>query len=154
MLAIRRDGPVTETQPNLLPCNIRHNGPAPISSRHWPVSSSNDGSRTAYFRGRKLAGKEVKLPAHYQGLILQPTDEIIHLSPESVVQQEEQGEDNETVPQLTAKVLEQTGVFESMTIWAHESLPSEDDDHIRAIQEWISFAESVSQRIQRAASWY
>jgi len=80
--------------PNILPCRINHTGPLTIPKRHWdPRKSSttrtqqaqakaqtqvnntstdtntdtNTDTKDVYFRGRKLRGRVVKLPAGYKG---------------------------------------------------------------------------------------
>lgn len=85
MLAIRKSRAENQNcTPNLLPCKINHDGPVNASERYWkpeagegttgsPISSSTtsliiaDGSQTAYFRGRKLEGKAIKVPEGYRG---------------------------------------------------------------------------------------
>ena len=63
--------------PNLLPCRIHHSGPLKVHPRHWqPMASSCDSddnnavpgdTLTSYFRGRKLRGRRVGVPAGYKG---------------------------------------------------------------------------------------
>ncbi|KAF8545393.1 hypothetical protein BDD12DRAFT_811615, partial [Trichophaea hybrida] len=49
---------------NLLPCRINYTGPTNATKNHWSPSPS---SSTAYFRGRRLVGKDVELPKGYTG---------------------------------------------------------------------------------------
>jgi ribonuclease H2 subunit C len=69
--------------PHLLPCKVNHDGPVNASERYWKaevgqgsydpyrwlnaIFTSTDGKHTAYFRGRKLQGRSVKLPEGYRG---------------------------------------------------------------------------------------
>ena len=53
---------------NLLPCRIHHDGPVDAHHRYWKSETSVDGTKTAYFRGRKLQGLSVKVPDGYQGI--------------------------------------------------------------------------------------
>lgn len=80
--------PLLQT-PNLLPCALNHNGPIPISPRHWnpttlpalPVAETNSQLvttpppvREAYFRGRRLLARPLALPDAYEGFLLQAFD--------------------------------------------------------------------------------
>ena len=58
---------LSKVTPNVLPCRINHNGSADLSKRHWNVEVDAKGTRTAYFRGRKLAGAHVSVPKGYEG---------------------------------------------------------------------------------------
>jgi ribonuclease H2 subunit C len=53
-----------------MPCRIKHTGAANASQKHWEVTTEENGSKTAYFRGRKLVGKDIKLPTGYSGGLL------------------------------------------------------------------------------------
>jgi hypothetical protein len=84
MLAIQKSKiEAQKCTPNLLPCKINHDGPVNASERYWKPEVEDgrnipemrdytlliiaDGSRTAYFRGRKLEGKVIKVPEGYRG---------------------------------------------------------------------------------------
>lgn len=69
MLAIQQSKDTNQAYytPNILPCAIKHNGPVQASERYWNPEVDENGKQTAYFRGRKLQGRTVKLPAGYQG---------------------------------------------------------------------------------------
>ena len=54
--------------PNVLPCRINHDGPVNAAKRYWDPTTEADGTKTAYFRGRKLRGKTIQLPEGYRGL--------------------------------------------------------------------------------------
>ena len=82
--------PAAHPEVNLLPCRIHHTGSANAHKSHlWstscipasstsspspsPQSSSSDGTaetltKVAYFRGRRLLGRSIALPAGYTGL--------------------------------------------------------------------------------------
>lgn len=66
-LAIDSAKATQKVQPNLLPCKIAYNGPVKAESRYWSTQAEADGSKTTYFRGRKLQGKDVPLPDGYSG---------------------------------------------------------------------------------------
>lgn len=78
--SIKRDDACTV---NILPCRVHHNGPAKVTKRYWdPVAEKGtksklplgslltciDGSKVAYFRGRKLKGTSVRIPEGYKGM--------------------------------------------------------------------------------------
>lgn len=99
MLAVHKtSGNSDKCALNVLPCRIQHNGPSKVTKRHWDPTTekgrqlageaaaatrtdqSIDGSKTSYFRGRKLKGTTVALPSGYEGITLQiddlqPTDQ-------------------------------------------------------------------------------
>lgn len=52
---------------NILPCRISHNGAVNASKRYWNVERDENGRKVAYFRGRKLLGREVRIPKDYRG---------------------------------------------------------------------------------------
>ena len=44
------------------------------------------------------------------------------------------------------KTMQQIASFDKMTVWGHESLPSETDDvYMRGIEEWVKLAQTVSE---------
>ncbi|MCJ1477692.1 hypothetical protein MMC13_006365 [Lambiella insularis] len=53
--------------PNVLPCRINHTGPVNASRRYWNIEQDDKDRKVAYFRGRKLFGREVKLDDNYKG---------------------------------------------------------------------------------------
>ncbi len=93
MLALQRVSKSSDTcTTNILPCRIHHDGPAKVTKRYWSpqaekgtlegvndISStqywgradqsngSTDGTKSSHFRGRKLRGRVMKLPAGYEG---------------------------------------------------------------------------------------
>lgn len=125
-----------------------------------------DGTKTAYFRGRKLRGRPIKLPKNYHGtspptstcraqliegsgLAISMTEEMLPTaSKESQTKNlgelDEGGEEFEDEPQdEPVKILKEAANFDEITIWGHDSLPSIDDAFIKGIEEWIGFAEAV-----------
>lgn len=146
---------------NVLPCRINHNGPVNTSERYWapttegtfspsPMITSSDlitpdGKQIAYFRGRKLHGKHVKIPKGYRGVVLSSTERVLpKVEPEQdlsteVVVEEEAEED--------VGIMEENASFEDLMLWGHETLPDETaDPYIRGVEEWIDFAEQVRKR--------
>ncbi|NXU93230.1 RNH2C Ribonuclease, partial [Xiphorhynchus elegans] len=53
----------------LLPCRVRHDGPAPVAA-FMRVRTGPDGELWASFRGRRLGGRDLPLPPGYRGVLL------------------------------------------------------------------------------------
>lgn len=110
---------------------------------------SKDGSKNAYFRGRKLKGKSVKIPDGYSGAVLLTTDKTIGSTqitappppPGYDVENDAEDEEMETD---NAKTLEQVATFDEITLWGHDAAPSNTEDgYAKAIEEWVAFADTV-----------
>lgn len=71
MLAINSSSSKAESTPkcvpNILPCRVHHDGPVKASKRYWDPKVEDNGTQTAYFRGRKLRGRGIKVPDGYRG---------------------------------------------------------------------------------------
>ncbi|GAW14480.1 hypothetical protein ANO14919_038830 [Xylariales sp. No.14919] len=148
---------------NLLPCRIHHDGDVTPSNTFWNPSDTQgeepssdkvrsgrligydpDGLQTAYFRGRKLHGKSMKLPEGYHGVVVEKTD----AKPQTPTQQEPSDEDVEIIEnpddQLEVGVMRGKATFDEFTIWGHESTnDSSEDAYVRGMEEWIAFSEEV-----------
>ncbi|KAI0200223.1 ribonuclease H2, subunit C [Astrocystis sublimbata] len=147
---------------NLLPCRVHHDGDVNPSGAFWNPSKSEgepfalpnarwdsltkppglDTSHTAYFRGRKLQGKAVKLPDGYYGAVLEKTDAKPEARPETTDEDIEVMEDPED--QLDVGAMKGKAAFDELMIWGHESTSdSTADPYVRGMEEWIAFAEEV-----------
>ncbi|KAI0417875.1 ribonuclease H2, subunit C [Xylaria grammica] len=129
---------------NLLPCRIHHDGDVTPSNTFWNPSDTQDGLQTAYFRGRKLHGKSMKLPEGYHGVVVEKTD----AKPQTPTQQEPSDEDVEIIEnpedQLEVDVMRGKATFDEFTIWGHESTnDSSEDAYVRGMEEWIAFSEEI-----------
>lgn len=94
-----------------------------------------DGTPTAYFRGRKLQGKSVKLPEGYRGVIAAVSE-----AEEPTVQTEVIDLEAET-PQGSLQVQAE---FDEMLVWGHESaVDASADPYLRGTEEWLALAEKV-----------
>ena len=93
----------------------------------------------AYFRGRKLHAKKLKVPKGYRGVVISSTDRIL---PKPAQDPTEDEEDSEEVPEVM--VMEEQSEFEDIMVWGHEALPDDTaDPYVKGIEEWIAFAEQV-----------
>ena len=162
-----------KSQVHLLPCRIHHDGEVgPVESYWNPIEGEGEttlyfaipqthhlnnafgqqhltgrtgGQKTAYFRGRKLHGKTMKLPAGYHGAVVEkgepkPVDaDAINGDGDAEIPEEDREEPLE-VGALSGKTS-----FDEIVVWGHEAVAdSSDDPYVRGVEEWISFAEQVS----------
>jgi len=108
-----------------------------------------DGRITAYFRGRKLHGRVVKLPSNYHGSILRVTDTNAASNVSDGVQrqipnmdEDEEMEDDEE--QVETRLAEELARFDEFTVWDHEVLSvATEDPYLMVVEEWIGLAEAV-----------
>jgi hypothetical protein len=99
-----------------------------------------DGKSIAYFRGRKLHGRKVKIPGKYVGVLLSSSHQKLY---QEVSASENDGLEGEGPPVEVGVMLEQC-CFDEFIVWGHEVLPDEKEDpYIRAVEEWISLAEAA-----------
>jgi hypothetical protein len=99
-----------------------------------------DGAKVAYFRGRKLHGKSVKLPEGYQGIVVQKGDTKV--APTAGHASVEAGDEEEQFPRGT---LESKAEFDELVVWGHEEhADASSDPYVRGIEEWLSLADQVS----------
>ncbi|KAL6719137.1 hypothetical protein ACLMJK_003374 [Lecanora helva] len=152
----------SQCTPNLLPCRIHHDGPVDASPRYWNperskgrnsiilskgtladrISHTADDGPEAYFRGRKLKGKIVKLPEGYEGMIVQKSGKeqrLVQNVEQQKVDEEAGREENEEELGRLSKI----GSFEEVIIWGHDSCVPTDDLFVKGIEEWIGFAEMM-----------
>ena len=106
-------------------------------------SCVTDGKSEAYFRGRKLKGKESKVPVGYRGVIVKDAGKEQKPAKESRPDPQEEddldGEEDEEVG-----VLQELGSFDKVMLWGHESIAENEDAFVKGMGEWISFSEAVS----------
>ncbi|KAM0323534.1 hypothetical protein ACHAQA_008815 [Verticillium albo-atrum] len=124
---------------NLLPCRIQHNGPVDSVQSFWNPSTAKDGKQIAFFRGRELHGKSVKLPSGYRGVVVEKQDKAPEVSrPDAAPQDEEEDEDK-----VERGALRVTAEFDEMVVWGTESIADASDPHVRAMEEWLQVAERI-----------
>lgn len=131
--------------PNILPCKINHNGPIPITTRHWNPQPSPSSSEThvAHFRGRKLLGQKLSLPQGYTGKVLLKTETLLPRTSSAAYQVEEEEEEEEDVP-LEVKQVEELANFDTVVVWGHEVLPGSENVYVQGLGEWVEFAGRAS----------
>ena len=110
-----------------------------------------DGKLEAYFRGRKLKGREVMVPGGYRGSICSQANKGSEAGEETTGGCEGNGEelevdkdDEEIGEEGEVQKLEEVASFDEIVLWGHESLVEGDDPFLKGVEEWIGFAEAVS----------
>ncbi|MCJ1385580.1 hypothetical protein MMC17_008703 [Xylographa soralifera] len=156
---------IPKLTPNILPCRINHSGPVNASKRYWNVEEDEKGRKMAYFRGRKLLGRDVKLSDSYRGVIVCETDRVLPQSESpnasgcdarantnaNATAEDEEDEDEEEDEVEPIKILEEVATFDDIVVWGHEQVPGEEDVFVRGVQEWIAFAEAMHSVGEKAA---
>lgn len=95
-------------------------------------NEKTDGKNTAYFRGRKLQGREVRLPRGYIGVVLAPKAASSY---QKICDEEDRIEET---------ISEEAAQFDGVMVWDHgESPDGLSDPYLRGVEEWISFADTV-----------
>ncbi|URD81408.1 Ribonuclease H2 non-catalytic subunit (Ylr154p-like) [Musa troglodytarum] len=123
---------------HLLPCCIKHHGPCPVSHYFKPkqtdVVVDDLCLKEAFFRGRKLQGVTVPLPAGYRGYVLDKSSES--------------GKRSETSEGGFNRWLSRAE-FGNLTYWNHDSLPSPDDPLMRCFH-WFSVSNALHKPVTQA----
>lgn len=100
-----------------------------------------DGKRVAYFRGRKLHGKELKVPEGYRGVVVDKTDPP---EPQTTRPDEPEVVDLDAEDEIPLGALDTKAEFDEMVIWGHESMAdTSSDPYVRGIEEWMNVAKKV-----------
>lgn len=110
-----------------------------------------DGTKLAYFRGRKLHGKTVKLPEQCRGVVVERRQEkgLQPAAEEPVVVI-----DDDEAEKGPAGTMQVTAEFDEMVIWGHETLvDAAEDPYIRSMEEWLQVSGQVSSFPPRHASF-
>ena len=98
---------------------------------------SPDGTKTSYFRGRKLQGKAVKLPEGYRGAVATtPAAEqpLARLEDVGVIDLE---------PEMPQGSLQVQAEFDEMIVWGQGAGVDASDPYLRGAEEWVALAEKV-----------
>ncbi|KAH8895741.1 ribonuclease H1 small subunit [Thozetella sp. PMI_491] len=131
--------PAKNTTANLLPCRVDHSGSVEPLDPFWSVSQNEDGSKTAYLRGRKLHGQTLKLPEGYRGAVVAKTETQPPRHQEWAHADDQEREDEPEVGTLETKA-----EFSEVVVWGHETgTDAGADPYVRGIEEWIGLAEQI-----------
>ncbi|KAJ9162185.1 hypothetical protein NKR19_g1555 [Coniochaeta hoffmannii] len=142
MLSIKQDTPSRpKTTAHLLPCRVHYDGPVEPAQSYWSPIRKEDGTRIAYFRGRKLHGRAIKLPEGYQGVVVEKqSPQPVAAEPEQGVVDLEQESAEERVPLGNLKTRAE---FEEFVVWGHEAMADATSDPYMRIEEWTQLAEQI-----------
>lgn len=142
MLSVQRSAThAGKCTPNLLPCRIEHSGPVNAADRYWRAEKEDDGTRTAYFRGRKLRGRNLQLPDGYRGAVVSNTSKVL---PQSEAERETDADEEDDDQRIEVRIMEEVGEFDEVVVWEHEVAPDETEDpYSKGVSEWIAFAEAM-----------
>ena len=101
-----------------------------------------------HFRGRRLVGAEVRVPAGYRGVALRVADGgAVGPGPDGPGAGRVPGGDGEEDEEDAVETgwTEQVAEFERMVVWRHDVVADRADDrYVRGVEEWIGFATTVS----------
>ena len=107
--------------------------------------------KLAFFRGRKLHGRVIKLPHSHGGSIVRVTDAPTKADEKRTAQRrdllmdfEEDEEMDDEDQCLEETVAEELATFDEITVWDHDRTPvAAEDTYVMAVEEWIGLAQAV-----------
>ena len=104
-----------------------------------------DGVLEAHIRGRRLRGREVRVPKGYRGVVVRDEGGVERKDRGGCrdggegVGVGEDGEEDEVEGEV--RVLQEIGGFEEIVVWDHESVGEAGDDGVvRGVEEWVGFS--------------
>ncbi|KAL2137223.1 hypothetical protein VTI74DRAFT_6434 [Chaetomium olivicolor] len=129
---------IPKATPHLLPCRVHHNGSVEPVQCFWEPKANDDGTSTAYFRGRKLQGKTVKLPEGYRGVV------ALVSGPKGPTRHPEDSQVVDLEAETSQGSLHSQAEFDDMVLWGHEAAPDPSaDPYSKGVEEWITLAERI-----------
>ncbi|KAK3358584.1 ribonuclease H2 non-catalytic subunit-domain-containing protein [Lasiosphaeria ovina] len=149
MVRLERDatttGPTQKATPHLLPCRVHHTGSVEPVQSFWKPTQGEDGTSTAYFRGRKLVGKKVALPEGYRGLVAVARDGLQKEATEPDVDDMERDDGLAAAAGKTkTSSLFVQSEFDDMVVWSHEAtVDGAADPYVRGVEEWLTLADQI-----------
>lgn len=169
MLSVdRSNGSAAKTTPNLLPCRIHHDGPVGSADSYWMPSTDSgsrppggmgfisdhmlnpdvEGKRIAYFRGRQLHGKVLKVPEGYRGVVVEKKDALLKPAGPRRAGEPEVIDVDAEEDEMPLGELDKKAEFDEMVIWGHESVADASaDPYVRGVDEWMMLAEQVCRKL-------
>ena len=104
-----------------------------------------DGQPEAYFRGRKLKGKEANIPPGYKGVVLKAgvRTQSGNRSNERMIRDENEPGINDV--EVAIGKMDNIADFDGLVIWGHEGVIESDNIFVKGVNEWVAFAETVSE---------
>ncbi|KAK3037079.1 hypothetical protein RJ639_029921, partial [Escallonia herrerae] len=118
-------------QVHQLPCCIKYDGPCSVSQyfKPKPTGIEIDGLnvKEAHFRGRKLQGTTIPLPQGFSGYV--------------IGKRNSDGKKSFDLPEGNPNHWQMKAKFQDITLWNHDSLPSQDDASFRTFH-WFAVAKA------------
>ncbi|EGU85199.1 hypothetical protein FOXB_04314 [Fusarium oxysporum f. sp. conglutinans Fo5176] len=143
ILSLAPDENKSKAVANLLPCRIHHDGPIDPASTFWTPTTTDDGTKLAYFRGRKLQGKVVKIPEQCRGVVVERAPEK---DPKSANEDVLEDLDADQEPEQIGS-MKITAEFDEMVVWGHETVADASaDPYVRSMGEWLQMADRIRHR--------
>ncbi|KAM0468010.1 hypothetical protein ACHAP7_011371 [Fusarium lateritium] len=141
ILSLKPDENKSKVVANVLPCRIHHDGSIDPASTYWTPTVADvweDGTKLAYFRGRKLQGKVVKLPEQCRGVVVERAPEKDpKIATEEPLEDVDEEQENIESMQITAE-------FDEMVVWGHETVADASaDPYVRSMEEWLQVADQI-----------
>ncbi|XP_059574543.1 ribonuclease H2 subunit C [Alligator mississippiensis] len=107
---------------HLLPCALRHDGPAPVGRYFTPAVRQGARLKSVSFRGRRLLGQDLPVPTGYVGLVLK--------------------EDEKPCSEDEERRVRVKSTFTALTAWTREQAPSA-DDALQGALGWPHIAQAI-----------
>jgi len=84
------------------------------------------------------------------GVVIQKTDKILPeaRTPQHQASDPDMSADEDADAEIPeeVKVMQEIASFDNITVWGHESLPSDTEDvYVKGVDEWVKLAQAVSQ---------
>ncbi|KAJ2967431.1 hypothetical protein NQ176_g9663 [Zarea fungicola] len=144
MLSVGQTENVRKVTANLLPCRIYHDGSIEPIGSYWKPSDTTNGSKQAYFRGRKLQGTALPLPDGYHGLVVERAADQLKIEATTSADGTNRNGADEVIALETVGTMQATGEFDEMVVWSHESMATAAaDPYVRTIEEWLQTSEKI-----------
>lgn len=91
-----------------------------------------------------MSGREVKVPNGYKGIVVKESAKSQHENeaPERLAVNDGGLEESRRI--FETGVLHEVADFEDVVVWGHETCPEPEDFFVKALNEWVTFATSVS----------
>ncbi|KAG5984081.1 hypothetical protein E4U55_006113 [Claviceps digitariae] len=89
----------------------------------------------AYFRGRKLTGKCLRLPEKYKGAVAQIKNDDQRQQDSLEMSETRDQADMEPLP--AGQDLHMTSTFDEICIWTHGSISDSPDQYTKGVEEWL-----------------
>ncbi|KAK3307629.1 ribonuclease H2 non-catalytic subunit-domain-containing protein [Chaetomium strumarium] len=131
-------GEIPKAKPHLLPCRVHYNGSVEPTQSFWDPKTGEDGISTAYFRGRKLQGRTVKLPDGCRGVVAATS------AAEEPSRRPEEADVIDLEAETPQASLQVQAEFDEIVVWAHEAaVDASADPYMRGVEEWVALAEKI-----------